>query len=404
MKIAGLSTGRLGSQFANLASQIAHVHPIVGNLAGVLGNFAVGGLVTAGVLGGVALMAVAWDQFTESSRKAKEQTDKFIKALVEQARAARTASIEGLKFAELQADIELQKAKAATGIGARSVARAIATGKPGLAAEDASAAAQRIANAQTAVSQAYANTAKAVAIANEKIASSAESAANRAEAAANKLRIARERDAAEEAQLQKQISDLKLKIVLEELQKVAALHAEIASRIGFTGMPNISMPFEGLDKRQKEQLRQLGILTDETEKNTTVIRDAIWGSATQMANQIVSALNIGGGGKGSGLGGALGGTAGFALGFMAGGPIGGAIGSTIGNIAGSLFGGLFDSHKKEVNANTQALRALTAEIHNAPSGFKINQRRYDATDVKEMGRAVRSWASRGGANPLLVGT
>jgi hypothetical protein len=171
-------------------------------------------------------------------------------------------------------------------------------------------------------------------------------------------------------------------------------------------MPNVLMPFEGLTDAQKDQLRQLGVLTDKSDKNATMLHDAIWGSASQLANTIVSALNIGGGGKGSSLGGALGSTAGFALGFIfGGGPVGGAIGSTLGNIAGSFLGGLFDHHKKSVDTNTQALKALTqAIVQNAPTGFKWAASRYDATDVGGLGRSLRRYASRGGVNPLLVGT
>lgn len=401
LKTNTLSTGRLGNQFSNLAARIAHVHPIVGNLSNVLLDFAVGGAVTAGVLGGLALIAVGYDKLTESTRKAKEETNKFVKELVDQARAAREATVAGAELNQLRAEIELQDAKKASGVGIRSVIGAIVTGKPGLDPTDAAAAAKRIADAQTAVEQSIIRTAKAHENANKPIKETL-TTTGKIKDTFNAVR-----DAAEEYQLQQQIAAIKLRMVLEELQKIAALHAEIAGYTKFTGMPNVSMPFEGLDKNEKKQLQELGILTDTTEESGNKVRDAIWGSATQMANQIVSALNVGGGGKGSNLGGALGGTAGFAAGFMLGGPIGGAIGSTIGNIAGSLFGGLFDSNKKAVNENTNAVRANTAvmnQILNSPSGFKIAQARYDATDVSQLGQDLRRYRARGGRNPLLAGT
>lgn len=143
-------------------------------------------------------------------------------------------------------------------------------------------------------------------------------------------------------------------------------------------------------------------ITDNATRNSEMVKNAIWGAASQSANMIVSALNIGGGGRGSGLGGALGGTAGFAAGYFFGGPIGGAIGSTVGNILGSAIGGLFDSNKKAVNTNTQALIANTAALLlNAPSGYKTASGRFDATAVKELRRAAMRFSTRGGA-PVWV--
>lgn len=399
LKANTLSTGRLGNQFANLAGRIAHVHPIVGNLSNILLDFAVGGAVGAAVLGGLTLIAVAWDKLTESTRKAREEGDRVTKSLVAQARAAREATIAGAEASQLIEEIKLQTAKQASGVGIRSVIGALLTGKPGLDPADASASAQRIANAQTGVEQSILRVKTAHENANKAVKESI-THTGKLKDTFNEVR-----DAAEEYQLQQQIAALKLKMVLDELQKIADLHAEIAGQAKFTGMPNISMPFEGLDRNEKKQLQELGVLTDTTEESGNKIRDAIWGSATQMANQIVSALNVGGGGKGSSLGGALGGTAGFAAGFMLGGPIGGAIGSTIGNIAGSLLGGLFDSNTKATNANTAAVnRNTAAHLLYAPAGFRAESYRYNASDPRPLdafGRAVRWNASRGGANPLL---
>jgi hypothetical protein len=40
------------------------------------------------------------------------------------------------------------------------------------------------------------------------------------------------------------------------------------------------------------------------------------------------------------------------------------------------------------------------QLLNAPSGFKVARYRYDATDVKDIARAVRDYNTRGGA-PVL---
>lgn len=390
---AHLQTGRLGNQFAGLAGQLTGLHPIVGNVAGVMGNFAIGAGLTVGVLAGLAAIALAWDKLTESTRNADKAQDEALKRLAK-ARELKALGPGGQTLADVhqargelvnllrrgdELQRELDANKGVLGLEEMTLGR-IAENQ------------EKIRNAQALIASGQKTVADAV-------------TATLPPVVKLKDGFNEGRDAAEEYQLQQQIAALKLRMVLDELQKIADLHAEIADQAKFTGMPNISMPFEGLDKNEKKQLQELGILTDTTEESGNKIRDAIWGSATQMANQIVSALNVGGGGKGSNLGGALGGTAGFAAGFLLGGPIGGAIGSTIGNIAGSLFGGLFDSNSKALNANTEATRANTqAMLLFQPAGFKSESYRYNASDPRSLdalGRNVRWNASRGGANPLL---
>jgi hypothetical protein len=79
----GLSLGRLGNQFAGLAGQIGGVHPVVGNILGVMGNFAIGSPWTVGIMAGIAAIAVVWDQVTKSEREAKKATDELKKSLEE---------------------------------------------------------------------------------------------------------------------------------------------------------------------------------------------------------------------------------------------------------------------------------------------------------------------------------
>lgn len=407
-----LSTGRLGNQFANLAGRIAGVHPIVGNLAQVMGNFAIGGAVTVAVLGGLALIAVAYDKLTDSSRKAMEQSDKLIDSLLRSARI-RALGVGGESKAAME---DLAKGTAEHGKRAeffQMLSGLTGGGTSGIGALFGSFAGkhtEKVTQGAKAMQEAVNQLGLAIGIANDKIVAEAESAANKLQAAADKARRAREADAAEELTLQKQISDLKLKIILEELQKIAALHAEILGQTKFTGMPNISMPFEGLTDKQKDTLKQLGVLTEDANKNATAIQGAVMQSAQIIAGTVAQALNIGGGGKGSAIAGSIGAVVGAAAGSFLGPPgaiitsaLGSAVGGVIGGLAGSLFGGLFDSDTKATNANTAATLANTAALmQNAPSVYKVARGRFDATEVKDFRRATVRYNTRGGAPVMVV--
>lgn len=185
-------------------------------------------------------------------------------------------------------------------------------------------------------------------------------------------------------------------------------------------------------------------LTSNADKNANLMRDAIASSAQTIAGAIGAALNIGGGGRGSQIGGAIASGIGGALGTKIGGGVGsfggpilGAVGGVVGGLIGSAIGGLFDHHKKSVDRNTAAVNALTAMFQNAPSGFRVEPYRYDAStpvaypygrrprsgaagsgngdivfqgdvhfhgvqDLDSLGRQVRSRAARGGPNPLIT--
>lgn len=385
-----LQTGRLGNQFASLAGQIAGVHPIVGNLASVMGNFAIGGLLTVGVLAGVAAIALAYDELTGSARKAKKETDAFIKSLVDEAKAAFDASYAGRQLAADRAYLALQEAKNRNPAGVRSIIGTILTGSPMVAAKDAAAAVKAVADAETAVVQANLRMGKTWEDLNPPL-KNVKSGVDALKFSYNQLRdaIAKTRAEAERSG--------------EEFWRNLASSMFDSEELTKSLMPQMGIGPVDISDSARSAGAAAQDITDNAERNARNVQDAIWGAASQSAGLIVNALNIGGGGKGSSLGGALGGTAGFAAGFIfGGGPVGGAIGATVGNILGSAIGGLFDSHKKEVNRNTQALRELTAAIYNSPSGYKVERGRYDATDVKEMGRAALKYSTRGGA-PVLAG-
>jgi hypothetical protein len=152
-----------------------------------------------------------------------------------------------------------------------------------------------------------------------------------------------------------------------------------------------------------------------------MLKSAIQQSAATIASVVGSAILQVGSGRGSQIGGAIGGAIGGGIGGyyggLAGTALGGALGAAVGSVIpvagtiiggflGSAIGGLFGHHKKAVDANTSAVKALTqAMLLNVPSGFRVERYRYDASDpapLDNLGRYIRSNASRGGANPLLA--
>lgn len=383
-----LPMNKMNGALRALATQATHTSGPVGSLLTTLGSFAAGGAVMAGVLVGIAAIAKAYELMTAGAQKAKKETDGLIKSLVDQTKAAYNATVAGRDLIKLQAELELQAAKASSGIGWRTVVtagmRGLITGKGGLAPADQAARDKRIADAETAVRQAGINLGKTWEEAQPKIAKVATSTQKAAKAAEEMAFSWKE--ALEAAYM---LDNTVEKITLRDA----------ATALGEAFKPDLTTDIQGSVDSVKEEIKTREELTHASQQNAEVIRNAV----LQSANIIVSALNIGGGGKGSSLGGALGSTAGFALGFLGGGVVGGAIGSTIGNIAGSLLGGLFDSNKEAINRNTEATRANTAALlMNAPSGYKVAQGRFDATDIKEMREATRKYLTRGGA-PVFAG-
>lgn len=409
---ATLQTGRLGNQFASLAGQIAGVHPIVGNLAQVMGNFAVGGLVTVGILGATAIFATFYDVITKGARAAKKESDDLTQSLVQQAKAAFQATQAGATAVAHAAEQNLANVKKESGIGLRS----LLLGRPD--PEDMKAQVKRIADAQLAVDQAWANVGKIVENALPPLKNVKTAVADIAKAVEEVAFNWREAFEYAHA-LDNTIEKITLREAVGRLGP-GALDTDVSG----SGI-NVNM---GLTK---EQIKTRDALIGNADKNTLTMKDAITQSAQFVAGSIVNALNIGGGGRGSQIGGMAGGSLGAAFGATisslgwAGGPIGGIIGG----IAGSLIGGLFDSNKKAVNSNTQAIRQLTQAMSlNTPSSFKVAGFRNAAADavyrgarnpagamvvqgdvhfhgvqdVKQMGKAVREYMTRGGLNPLTA--
>lgn len=75
---ARVSTSRLNETFASLARQAVGTHPAVGQLANVVGTFALGGAATAGVLAGIAAIGVAWQRMGASAKEAREENERLL--------------------------------------------------------------------------------------------------------------------------------------------------------------------------------------------------------------------------------------------------------------------------------------------------------------------------------------
>lgn len=73
--------GRLNSTLASMARQAAGVHPVMGQLANIVGTFALGTAVTTGVLAGMAAIAFAIRKIGEESRTTKERNQELFEEL-----------------------------------------------------------------------------------------------------------------------------------------------------------------------------------------------------------------------------------------------------------------------------------------------------------------------------------
>lgn len=380
----------------------------------MLGDFAVGGLVTVGVLAGVAAVAVAFDKLTASSRKAMDAADKLSASYNQMAKIS-ALGIGGQQKADIDI-INKGLEEHNKWLGFIIAARTRLGSMGGLLGADPGGHSAAIAAGVTGKAAAEQARVNAIGLQdakdNQAWADRIKAETDKADQAAAKIMAASL--AASETYWRGQTELLKrARDKVGELQEIARqylldnpvakmLNAQIMGNLGPADIANVDIN-AGLTDEQKKTREKMGILIDDSNKNAMKLSDVISSSAIQGASIIVSALNLGGGGKGSGLGGAIGSTAGFAVGFSMGGPVGGAIGSLIGNIGGSLFGGLFDSHKKAVNNNTAAIQALTSALIYAPAGFRAESYRYSASDPKPLdkfAKYARSTAARGGANPL----
>lgn len=407
-----LSLGKVERALASYIGHAAGANAVTEQLSVAFGSFALGGGVISGVLLGIGAVVGVYELLTKGERDAQEQSDKLTKSLDDQAAAAFQATKAGADLIELAAEYNRDQEKAKSGFGFKSAIVSLLTGRPTLDAADVEAQSKRIGNAEQAVGQAYSNSGKIAVDALEKRTRALKEAAD----AAERLRAKEEADLIKYHDLMaRTYGDLSLLSGMTTAQRADFMRGQewLSAR---TPAPSITFADLGLTTGPVDISDSVKIANDQAKKindaaakHTQEVRDAIWGSAIQLGNQIVSALNIGGGGRGSQLGGSIGSTIGFAAGFAGkigfglGGPVGGAIGALVGTIGGSLLGGLFDHHKKAVDANTNAVRQLTqAMLLNAPNVYKVAAARYDATEIKNFRNASTRYATRGGAPVMVV--
>jgi hypothetical protein len=439
----GFALGKAQRALESFAAEASGANRTLAILSTAIADFGIGGVATTAAVLGIGLIAGAYNKLTEEARKAKEEQGKLFDALKQQFQPKTGPDSQTNKEfqAALQRRAELTRKLAqyqddrdnplvATSFTLKKVydSRIEQTKKD-------------LAETQTVIDRAYNGSITAMTTVTttarnmDEVMAKATANLERYNALMKSLDIfpgtdspTRDQRAAHLASFNTQFHDPGI-LYAQQHQLTENLTGQIMGQIPNASMPNVQMPFEGLSEHQKDTLRQLGVLTDHEDRNSAQLHDAIWGSAAQLGSVLVSALNVGGGGRGSQIGGSLGGTAGFAVGYIfGGGPVGGAIGSTIGNFIGSAIGGLFDHHKKAIDHNTEAVKALTqALVENAPNGFKVEPYRYDATvlpnmalrgqpgsgvvvygdlhvhgvtDLKDLDRSVRKRSTRGGA-PLL---
>lgn len=372
---AHLSMGKLKQELQTLTRQVTGTNPVVTQLAGVLGEFALGGPLMMGVLGGVAALAFAYDKLTASTRKAREENEKLGKSLIDRMKlkalgpggstqqevrgAVSTVNELGAKRIQLMKDV----AALSKGGGAGFI---LDLKKKQLATVEA-----QIAEYVQAI-------------------------------------VAGEKDIFEA----RQASIKGIEATITASRSGGGVVGSIMP--GPKGSPAIALTgnnaqmssgslnpkvveFSPEEKARLAEMAANGKLQIEKEQANA---EAVKGAIAMSASLIVSALNLGGGGRGSSLGGALGGGLGAALGAGGGtlGFMGGPLGSVVGTIAGSLVGGAFDKmfgHKTKKAANNidglaQAARMATEALTNLPSGFKIARYRFNASDAQSgtSGRTV----------------
>lgn len=396
--------GRLNNAMAGMATQIAGINPVMGKATEIIASLGLGSAsVVTGALAGLALLAYAWDTLTKSAREAGKAQDDAIKRLAKMAqmKGAGPGGQIALDLGEANAKLlKLQETRSKLIQGFTNDPLGIAPGQEAML-EDLDEQIESTKNLIRLGSQWN----------KEAIAGAAGHSAAIKEVVGkyNELRDAAEKVNASMMQEKKdwwhnyiEATNEALTLTEQLNNAINAARPDLVDSLKSVLTAPDTSAAGNVDEAVKAYREGTGKDLEAQARHSQDVQNAIWGAAIQSSQIIVNALNIGGGGRGSSLGGSIGSTIGFGLGFAAtsffgGGPVGGAIGSLIGNVAGSLFGGLFDHHKKAVDQNTQAVRALTnALLQNAPSGFKIASARYAASDPKSIMSDFAAYRTRGG--------
>ncbi len=104
-KGATLNVGRLNPTIASLAARAAGAHPVTGQLANVLGSFAIGSALTVGVLAGLAAVGFAWNKWTHDAREAAKAAKDAIDEVERLARANMVGSVQSTAITEAQSEM-----------------------------------------------------------------------------------------------------------------------------------------------------------------------------------------------------------------------------------------------------------------------------------------------------------
>ncbi len=374
---ATAGTGRLTSGLASLASQVTGTDPIIGRLAAGLSGFAVGGVVTAAVLVGVAAIGFAYRKLTADTRELAEETKKAIDRLKE----LRDEQNRGGQLGQDIGKAERERARLQEGLENKRQRQASSPFR-----EDDTKALRRIAelDAQIAAGREEERRRR---IAGELSANEISLGLERT-TAENRKRYADEAKKQDEEALARLRERIRLLSQLGQFDPSAVL-GNIDVTLGQGGVTNDTINRRlqgGVDttdpetaRRQREasqtdvewraaEKKRLEATNAATEHTSKLAR------AAQIASQsleyyLVSKLGGGsisgavGGGIGKALTEGLGGFGATKLGQAIFGPIGAAIGALVGNLAGKI-GGLFGiSTSAGREKERQAKRALEDVAH-----------------------------------------
>lgn len=436
---AHVSTNKLQRVFGTLTTQLTGTNPAVARLSEVLGELTVGGPIVLGITAAAAVIAGAYALITKGAREAKKEQDALIKSLHQ--RLELEADLPGEKgskeleaskkrAADIQDEIDrLQSAMNAPASGMAAQHQAEANRITQAKINDLYIQRQNLLN-DIAEQESKNNVERRAAIAAE---TDHSAKVKELVVGFNDLRDAAAKVNAEmlranrdwwKGYIERTGEAISITGQLED--KLIALLAKgtpLENLPGFgtaAGKP-LELDIPSLVAPTVEGAKQIN---DVAKENARMLSDTISNTAAQTASIIGNALVSFGSGRGNQIGGALGGALGGGLGTYighqlttAGGAyIGGALGSVVGSVIpvvgtlvggllGSAVGGLFGSHKKAVDANTQAIKANTqAHLLFAPAGYKVAAGRYDASNaLRQLGDANRGWVSRGGVSPLTTG-
>lgn len=406
---------KVETALASYASRALGANAVTKELSLAMSGMALGGGVTTGILLGVGGIIAIYSKLTEATRKAAAEQKRLTEALAAQfAPKTGPRSATNKEFqAALQARADLTKQLgvlqtnredplvANSFIGRHIVDRQI---------EDVQ---KKLIEVNQAISDAYAGSITKL----ETVTATASSGADKV---AGKFGALREEAAKVNAEMMKSNKDWWRNYIdktAEAEEETKRLAQQIAVLTG-TDTKSLVPPVDITPDVQVAGANAQAV-TDAVKEQTRILHDAISSAATTIGSIVASAIGIIGNSRGNQIGGGIGAAVGTGIGSYigqqlttkGGAYIGGALGATVGSIVpvvgtivggllGSALGGLFGHHDRSVDNNTRALEANTAvmsQLLNAPSGFKAESYRFDATHVRGLSHAVRQFDSRGGA-------